>query len=218
MDLLQIVNAVSPPFSEIKKEVEELRKNYPSKSKSELAELYGNRIRTKYTSIGVTSALPSIIPGFGTAAQAAVELGTISADLALMFRWMGAICYGTAFIFGKDIEAEFDQEFITVLGLESGAIVVSKNLAAVIGGQIAKTQFKRHFPKKVLGQINKVVGVRLLTKFGTKRGSIALGKLIPFGVGALVAGTMNYFTIDNFKREAIKYFGSDDNTEYALVE
>ncbi|MBO0949202.1 hypothetical protein [Fibrella forsythiae] len=218
MDLLKIVNSVTPSFPEIQEEIKELRRAHPTKSKHEIAELYGNRIRTKYTSVGITSALPSIIPGVGTLTQAAVEVGTITADLALMLRWMGAICYGTAFIYDKNKDSEFSQEFITVLGLEYGAITVYKNATAFFGGKVVQDQFKRHFPKKILGQINKAVGMRLLTKFGTKRGSIALGKLIPFGIGAAVSGTVNYRTMDSFKNKAIEYYSSDDNSEYVLVE
>ena len=220
MDLLTVVNSVTPSFSEIRNEIQELRKNNPAKSNHEIAELYGNSMRTKYTSVGVASALPSIFPGVGTLVQGLVEAGTISADLLLMLRWMGTICYGTAYSFNKDIETEFSQEFITVLGLESGAIekVVSKNAAKFFGGKIAGDQFKRHFPKQILGRINKIVGMRLLTKYGTKRGGIALGKFIPFGVGAVIAGTVNYRTMNSFKNKAIDYFSSDDNSEFVLIE
>ena len=93
MDLLTIVNSVSPSYDSIKLEIEELKRSNPKKSKSELADLYGNRIRKKYTSVGVVSALPSAFPGVGTATQVAIEVTTVSGDLALMLRWMASTCY-----------------------------------------------------------------------------------------------------------------------------
>ena len=66
--------------------------------------------------------------------------------------------------------------------------------------------------------INRRVGTTIFTKYGTKRGGIALGKLIPFGVGALVGGSFNYYTMNGFKKKAVKYFESDENTEYIIYE
>ena len=40
-------------------------------------------------------------PGIGTVAQVAIEAGTISGDTLLMLRYMAAINYGIALIYGK---------------------------------------------------------------------------------------------------------------------
>lgn len=218
MDLLTIVNSVSPSYDSIKLEIEELKRSNPKKSKSELADLYGNRIRKKYTSVGVVSALPSAIPGVGTAAQVAIEVTTVSGDLALMLRWMAATCYGIGLIYEKNIESEFNQEFVRILGLWCGTIQVTKVATTKLATKVAAAQFNKNVSGKMLQKINQQVSRTILTKYGTKRGGIALGKLIPFGVGALVGGSFNYFTMNKFKNSAIEYFKSDDMTEYIVVE
>jgi hypothetical protein len=214
MDLLSIVNTVSPSFESIKTEINELKRSYPSKNREELAELYGNRLKRKYTSVGVVSALPSAIPGIGTAVQVAVELGTVTGDLALMLRWMAANCYGIALIYDKDLSSEFSEEFIRILGLWCGAIQVVKKGTAVVATKVTVVHFNKVVTGKVIQQINKKVGVTIFTKYGTKRGGIALGRLIPFGIGALIGGTFNYFTMNSFKNSAIKYFQTEDLSFY----
>lgn len=218
MDLLTIVNAVSPSFDSIKTEITELKKSYPNKTKDELADLFGNRLRKKYTSVGLASALPSVIPGFGTAVQIATEVTTISGDLALMLRWMASNCYGIALIYDKDINSEFNQEFVRVLGVWCGVIQSAKVVSTKIATKVAVVQFNKNVSGKVLQKINQRVGTTILTKYGAKRGGIAIGKLIPFGIGALIGGGFNYHTMNQFKKSAIEYFKVGNEAEFIMYE
>lgn len=219
MDLIQVINTVAPSFVDVQQEVDTLRASFPNKSADELAEIYVSRIRNKYTSIGIASALPSVIPGMGTAVQIAVETGSISADLCLMLRWMGAICYGTALIYDKNIENCFEKEVLNILGIWCGVIVSAKIATERIGSKVAAAQFNRHVSGNILRKINQRVGTTIVTKYGTKRGGIALGKLIPFGVGAAVGGTFNYYTMNAFGKVAKSYYQSEsDDTYYILDE
>ncbi|MBT0813111.1 hypothetical protein KIH41_17615 [Litoribacter ruber] len=216
MDLMKVVNSVAPSFESIRAEINELKIANPSKNQNELAKIYGKKIKRKYTSVGVASALPSVIPGFGTAAQIAIEAGTISADLALMFRWMASTCYGTALIYDKDIEQDFNQEFVKILGIWCGVVKGAKTATVRVGTKIAVAQFNRHVPAKIFMKINQRVGTTILTKYGTKRGGIAVGKLIPFGVGATIVGAFNYTIMNKFSKDSISYYGSFE--EYIVEE
>lgn len=218
MNLITIVNAVAPKYESIIKEVQELKQSNPYSSREELANIYGDRIKKKYTSVGVASALPSVIPGIGTAVQIGTEIATLSGDLALMLRWMAANCYGIALIYGKNIENEFNEEFIRILGIWCGVLIPIKVGAVKIGTKVAIVQFNKQVSGKILQRINQKVGTTIVTKYGTKRGGIALGKLIPFGVGAAIGGGFNYFTMSGFKKAAIKYYHSKDEVEYAFYE
>ncbi|MEO7283130.1 hypothetical protein [Gelidibacter sp.] len=215
-DFMKVVNFVSPTFESIRNEVDELKKSKPNKSKKELSEIYGSRIRKKYTSVGIVSALPSTIPGVGTGVQIAIEAGTISGDLMLMLRWMASTCYGIALINDKDIRSDFNQEFVRVLGLWCGAIEASKIATGKIATKVAVTTFNRKVSGKTLSKINQKIGTTIFTKYGAKRGGIALGRLIPMGVGVIVGGTFNYVTMTRFRGSAIKYFESDENTMFEL--
>lgn len=218
INLMKIVNAVAPSYDSIKSEVAELRKWNRNLSRRELAELYGNRLRNKYTSVGVATSLPGAIPGFGTAAQVAIEAGTISGDLALMLRWMAAGCYGIGLIYEKDIRSEFNQEFVKILGIWCGVIKAAKDCTVKVATKATVSIINRNVSGKVLNKINQKVGFTLFTKYGTKRGGIALGKLIPFGVGAAISGAFNFSTMNGFKTSAINYFGGSPDEVYIVDE
>lgn len=57
-----------------------------------------------------------------------------------------------------------------------------------------------------------------VTKYGTKRGGIALGRVIPFGVGVVVGGGFNLIIMKGFKRAALKYYSSSGGGDGVLVE
>lgn len=216
-NLLTVVNAVSPKFESIDSEIYSLQKQYPNYTNDQLADKFCNSIVNKYTSTGVATALPSVIPGLGTAAQIATEVGTIGADLALMLRFMASICYGTAKIYGKENINEFDGEFITVLGLWCGAILPARMAVQKLATKAAFITFNKNISSKILQKINVKVGFTLFTKYGTKRGGVALGRLIPFGVGAAIGGSFNYATMKSFKKAAINKYKSPEE-DYIIVD
>ena len=209
INLVSIIDSLAPSNEYIAQETEELKYLNPKLSNDELARKWGKRIRNNYTSVGVATALPSAIPGIGTAVQVAIEAGTISADLALMLRWMGKLCKGISIIYGNNPTLSINQDLVNILGLWSGVIDVAKNATKRVGTKVAVTQFNKRVTGKALAKVNKRVGTTIITKYGTKRGGIALGKLIPFGVGAAVAGGFNYFTFNSFMKSAIDYYKND---------
>lgn len=118
---------------------------------------------------------------------------------------------GIGHIFGRDMDAPFNQEFVRVLGLWCGVLSLSKETTARISSKIAIAQFKK-VPSEIFKKINRRVGTTIVTKYGTKRGGVAIGKLIPFGVGAAVGGGFNLATMKGFKKAAIEYYKSDDGS------
>ncbi|OCA75438.1 hypothetical protein [Chryseobacterium arthrosphaerae] len=216
-DLLTIMNFVAPSLHDIKIEVEELKNSYPKLTNIELSKKYSKKIIRNYTNIGVASALPSVIPGIGTVGQFAIEGTTLTADLTLMLRMMAKICYGIGVINNRDMEQGFNRDFIYILGIWSGVILSAKVAAEKIGTKVAVAQFNRNVSGKILQKINRRVGTTLVTKWGTKRGGIALGKLIPFGVGVTVGGCFNYYTMSRFSKAAIEHYKSDHENEYVMI-
>ncbi|MGQ2982483.1 EcsC family protein [Flavobacterium sp.] len=216
MDLHQIILKVMPAFADIRKDIEMLKQKEPGKSPDELSRLYSKDIRKKYTSVGVATALPGIFPGIGTAAQIAMEAGAVSADIALMLRWMAALCYGTGLIYGKDTEQDFEDDFTLVLGIWAGVVLPEKTAAAK-GEKIGVKHFDKHITDRIRNRMNQKIGRKLITKYGSKRGGAVLGRLVPFGVGAVVGGAFNYFTIDRFGKVADGYF-RNENGGYFVPE
>ena len=175
----------------------------------------GEQNLLSFAAEGAVSALPSAIPGLGTAFQFGVEATTISADLAYMLRCMAGMVIGIEYIYSRDIDAPFNQEFVRVLGLWCGVLNLSKEATLRVSKKVAIAQFRK-VPGEIFKRINKKVGTTIVAKYGTKRGGIAIGKLIPFGVGSLVGGGFNLATMKGFKKAAISYFGTDGVMMYEV--
>jgi len=217
MDIYSLIEKVAPTYESVLIEINELKVAHPRLSKKKLTKIYTDRIRRNYTSIGVSTALPSVIPGLGTGAQILIEAGSVSGDLLLMLRWMSSICLGTGIIYEKDMTQSFNSDMIKVLGIWCGVIIGVKEFTKRMMAKAAIVQFNRKVSGKVLQQINRRVGTTILTKYGTKRGGIAIGRLIPFGVGAIVGGSFNYYTMSKFSKSAMKYYGELYDCDFSMV-
>jgi hypothetical protein len=178
------------------------------------------------TAQGVVASLPGAIPGLGTAAQAAVMVGSATPETILLFRKMAHIQLSIAHICGHEIYDSSDrrrihvdriEELFVILGIMTGAIIPAKEAAKKLGSKFVTVQISKNLSGRVLRDINKRVGFTLLTKFGVKRGGIALGRIIPLGIGASIGGAMNYASINQFAGSARKFYaGSDD--AYAMPD
>ncbi|WBC15865.1 hypothetical protein O7600_03215 [Micromonospora sp. WMMA1998] len=67
-------------------------------------------------------------------------------------------------------------------------------------------------PSETLKQINKVLGKHFVTKYGTKQGIIVLGRVAPFGIGALIGGGANAALATLAVRAGRRAFGSPPPT------
>ena len=114
---LALTETVKPDDGKIRTALDDYRKAHPKWSKDRLAEKWADRACWLYASEGAVSALPGAIPGIGTAVQAAIEAGMISADLAYMIRCMAGMVAGIAMVYDRDLRSYFNQEFVKVLGL-----------------------------------------------------------------------------------------------------
>lgn len=95
---------------------------------------------------------------------------------------------GLARMGGYDLSSDQVQTLVYVCLTGTSANAILKKTGIAVGNKIALSALKR-LPGKVLIAINKKVGFRLLTKFGTK-GVINLGKMIPVA-GGVVSGALD---------------------------
>jgi len=216
MEFYTLIKKLIPPFAQVRGEIELLKLKNPGKSPAELGKLYLIQVRRKYTGVGVVSALPGVIPGLGTVAQIAVEAGSISAEVLLMLRWMASLTYGTGLIYGQDTEDDFEGRFTLILGLWSG-VVIPEKAALSLDDKISVNHFDQHITDRIRNRMQQKIGLKLVTKYGAKRGGVALGTLIPFGIGAAVGGAFNYTVMSRFGKAAEDYF-KNHNSHYTLSE
>jgi hypothetical protein len=204
-----LIDTIRPNATDVARHISDMRKAHPALTNDELAEKWANEICWRYASEGAVTALPGAIPGFGTIAQIGIEGVAISADLTYMIRCMAGVVIGVGQIYGRDTEASFNQDFVRVLGLWCGVLQITKEAAVATAKKVAIAQFKK-VPAEIFKRINRKVGTTIVTKYGTKRGGIAVGRLIPCGVGAVVGGGFNLATMKAFKKSAITYYKTSD--------
>ena len=203
--LLSTVKYLSSKPESLRRDVDAFGRKRTDLSERDLAEAWCRRITKSFAAEGAATALPGTIPGPGTALQVGIESGAIAADVGFMLRCMGRMVGGVAHIYGYEINDAFTRDFGLVLGQWCGVLTTTKEASKRIATKVAVAQFKR-VPGDVFMRINRRVGTTILTKYGTKRGGIAVGRLVPFGVGALVGGGFNWFTMSRFSKSTIKYF------------
>jgi len=202
--LALLISKLAPKSEQVRDWVEQIKVENPDLTKDEIAEYICDYIVWQFTKQGAALALPGAIPGLGTVLQISAELTTISADIALMIRNQTYIVFALGECYGIKGRETLLQDSLICMGLWTNSIILTRTGAVKLGTKVVEANFKKRFPAKIFQAINKRVGRTILTKYGTKRGGAAIGKLIPFGVA--VGGGFNYITMKRFATKSIKYF------------
>ena len=200
---------VCPTPAKIEREVASIRSARPHDDPPELARRVVRSTTTRLTGVGAVAALPGAVPGLGTGTQIAVSGTTITGELWTILRNLTQMQLVVAGLHGHDIRhPDRRDELVIVWGLESGAIVPATEVGKRLGTKIAVAQFNEKVSGEIFKKINQKLGTTVVTKWGTKRGGVAVGRLIPFGVGVAIGGGVNYATARGFGR-ALNRFYSD---------
>lgn len=117
---------------------------------------------------------------------------SIPTDVTVFYTRAARMTAAIAHLRGYDVESEDVRSLVAVSLIGSAGAEALSKAGVEIGKKVAVAQLRR-LPGSVLIKINKAVGFRLITKFGTK-GSVNLVKGVP-GVGGLVGGTVNVASI-----------------------
>lgn len=137
------------------------------------------------TNLGGVLTLPVAIPA------------NIGSTLYVQLRMIAAIAY----MGGYDLKNDKVKTLAFVCLCGNSATKVAKNFGIRVGTALTE-QFIKSISTSTIKQINKAVGMKLITKFGEK-GAISLSKGIPI-VGGLIGGTIDGIacnTIGNVAKE-----------------
>jgi hypothetical protein len=174
--------SVTIPSSRIRKHVDSLRRRNPEASPAQIIRMleaeYLKVIAAAGGAVGVAAAVPSV----GTAAATALTTG----DIATFFASSAAFALAVADVHGIDVEDVPRRRALllaTVLG-DKGAKDVEKAVggSTTAWGKVVLTSM----PQSSLKKVNKALASHFMKRQIAKQGSLALGRLLPFGVGAVV--------------------------------
>lgn len=128
--------------------------------------------------------MAAAVPGAGPITL----VGTMAVDLAWFTGRAADLILAVAAVHGQTV-ATVEQRrawILPVLAFGDGASVGFTKLAGEVGKGLGRRTTEK-IPTELINAINKALGRTIITKYGTKRGVIALGRALPFGIGALSA-------------------------------
>lgn len=185
LDLLDKAIDLQTPL--IRKNIARARQRNPEATPAEvvrtLERMYVSALAGTGAAVGGAAAAPAV----GTGIALALSAGEFFSSLELSALFVLSV----AEVHGVRLD-EIERRRTLVMGVllgESGSTTISK--AAERTGQHWARQLVSKVPTATLRQINSVLGKNFITKYGTKQGIIVLGRVVPFGIGAVIGGGAN---------------------------
>lgn len=177
--------ALSVPAAHVSKRVAQLRQERPWATTDELVELAATRFRREAGissgAVGASAALPSI--GTGTATVLTVGQTGVFLASAVKYVLTVAELHGLHVV---DAERRRALVMSALLGQE-GADAVQGQLG--LSTLFWAAQMLTQMPMPTVRSVNKELAKRLAKRQAAKTGALALGRLLPFGIGAAIGWT-----------------------------
>ena len=153
--------------------------------------------------VGAAAGAAATVPGTGAVAligTAAVELGWFAART-------GDLILAVAAVHGHTSASVEERRawVLSVLAFGDAAPAGFAKVAGEVGKGLGRRATDR-IPAETLRAVNRALGRTIVTKYGTKRGAVALGRALPFGIGAAIGGTANYAFARAVARQATLFF------------
>lgn len=124
----------------------------------------------------------------------------IASTIYVQIRMVAAIAH----MAGHDVKHDKVKTLIYLCLLGNSMNEVAKDFGITFGTKFATSYIQKNVTKEVLTKVNKAVGFRLVTKFGTK-GLINLGKIVPV-LGGVIGGGLDAFTTNIVGNQARNTF------------
>ncbi|MCU1431188.1 MAG: hypothetical protein JWP95_293 [Actinotalea sp.] len=177
--------AVALPSAAIHAHVDRLRKRNPYASPAQIIALlekqYLLAVSTSGGAVGAAAAAPAVGTGVGMALT--------TGEVAAFFAASSAFALAVADVHGIGVEETARRRTLllaTVLG-EQGAQTVGTE-TGVATTAWAKTLLL-NMPTTTIRRVNGALAKRLLRRQAGKQGALAIGRLAPFGIGAVIGAT-----------------------------
>ncbi len=172
--------------------------------------------RRELTTVGAATGAVAAAPALGTTAAASAliaDLGWFGMRATDLIMTVGALHGHTeptaeerrawvlaVLAFGEEAASQFTTLVREIDASLATGEQVTARAAGMVGGDAATLD--------ALRRINSSLASQVLKKYGTRRSILAVGKLLPFGIGAVVGGGANYAFVRVVGRQADRFFRS----------
>ncbi|MCU1477221.1 MAG: hypothetical protein JWQ64_1914 [Subtercola sp.] len=188
-----------------------LRARHPGSSPEQLIRILERHYLTAVTTGGAAVGATSVIPAVGTATSLALTgvetLGFLEAS--------ALFAQSITEVHGIAVEnPDRARALVMTLMMGSGGVDLVQQLAKQAGGQTgARTEFwgtlvARSLPAAAVGPVADQVKKTFMKHFLAWTGSTAVGRLMPFGIGAVIGGAGNNLLGRRVVRSARTAFGA----------
>lgn len=177
--------AITLPSTAVRGQVDRLRARRPGATPEELITLLERRYLMTVTSTGGAVGAAAALPSVGTGAAVALttsQVGTFlaaSAGLALAV----ADVHGVAI---DDVPRRRTLVLASLLG-EQGSVIVAEEVG--IGTLFWARSLLTRLPLTTVKSVNLALARRVAKYSATRGGALAIGRLAPFGIGAVIGWT-----------------------------
>jgi len=187
-----------------------IRRQYPAAAPDQVIMILERRFLNSVTLTGAGSGAATLIPGVGTA----IGLTVIGVETVAFFEMAALFAQSVAEIHGIVVDDE-ERAHNLVMALMLGG--PGKDLAQQFVGQATgvgpdRTQYwgesiTAGMPKALVSLLNKRLRDELMKKMAVKQGGSMAGRLVPFGIGAVIGGAGNRIIGGKVVRTAQQAFG-----------
>ncbi len=187
-----------------------IRRQYPAATPEQVIMILERRFLNSVTLSGAGSGAASLIPGVGTA----IGLTVIAVETVAFFEMTALFAQSVAEIHGIVVEDE-ERAHNLVMALMLGG--PGKDLVQQFVGQATgvgpdRTQYwgesiTAGMPKALVGLLNKRLRDELVKNMAVKQGGSMAGRLVPFGIGAVIGGAGNRLIGGKVVRTSQQAFG-----------
>lgn len=167
-----------------------LRTQHPNATNTQLMKKLERTYVSSLTATGMAVGAAAAVPGAGTAAALALTAG----DLSWFFTTSAVHVLSVLRVHDIELDDLEHQKAVvlTVLigGNVSGATTKTAERTAPHLGKI----LTKKVPPEAINFANKYLGYQFVTRYGTTRGVLVLGRVFPFGIGAAFGATGNFLS------------------------
>ncbi|MFI8169107.1 hypothetical protein ACIGAN_22450 [Streptomyces sp. NPDC085931] len=206
LDLLD--KAIDSQSVLVRKNIARARQRNPEATPAQVIRTLERMYVSTLTGTGAAVGGTAAAPGVGTGVALALSAGETFSSLELS----ALFALSLAEVHGIPID-EVERRRTIVMGIMlggSGSATITK--VAERTGQHWGRQVVAKVPVETLRQINKILGKNFVTKYGTKQGIVVLGRVAPFGIGAVIGGGANAAMATLTVRAGRRAFGPPPTT------
>lgn len=180
-----------------------IRSRHPELDPAGVVKRLNSEFRAATIGSGAAVGGSAAAPGVGTMAALALSAGEAVGfmNATALYVLARAEAQGLSL---RDLERRRTLLMAIMLG-DAGAKSVGQ--VAERTGQHWARSLVNAIPMSSINRINRVLGPHFVTRYGTTRGVVVLGRVIPFGVGAAIGGAANAVFSHGVIKAADKAFG-----------